>query len=144
MRSTIKSYVVQIVCHHILRVSLQPMRRVYISQATQWNFVNESFMQRLVAQQPIAVEIDATAPQFRSYKQGIYNGPCHRMLVYGPHAFMTIVGYGSSNNQRYWIIKNSWGTSWGEKGYMRLKRYSDPGVMPMCAMGWNVFSVQMK
>ena len=101
-------------------------------------------MQRLVAQQPVAVQVDATAPQFRSYKQGIYSGPCKDLIPYGPYAFMTVVGYGSSNGQPFWILKNSWGTSWGEKGYMRLKRHTNQGVLPMCGIGINAFSVHMK
>ncbi|XP_071343035.1 digestive cysteine proteinase 2 [Trachinotus anak] len=69
---------------------------------------------------PITVAIDADHSSFLFYSSGIYDEPnCNPNNL--SHAVL-LVGYGSEGGQDYWIIKNSWGSSWGEGGYMRLIR----------------------
>lgn len=67
---------------------------------------------------PVAVAIDASTWSFTLYKEGIYDEPLcsSTQLDHG----VGCVGFGSENDVKYWIVRNSWGTVWGEKGYMRL------------------------
>jgi len=65
-----------------------------------------------VTQQPLSIGIDAT--QLKNYKSGIFQGPCGTSLN---HAVLTI-GF---NNDAF-ILKNSWGTSFGESGFFRFAR----------------------
>ena len=64
----------------------------------------------------VAVAIEAENDFFYGYKGGIITTGCGTKL---DHA-VTAVGYGTENGQDYIIIKNSWGTSWGESGYARI------------------------
>uniref|UniRef100_H3C206 Cathepsin 12 n=1 Tax=Tetraodon nigroviridis TaxID=99883 RepID=H3C206_TETNG len=69
---------------------------------------------------PITVAIDASHSSFLFYSSGIYEeSNCNPNNL--SHAVL-LVGYGSEGGQDYWLIKNSWGSSWGEGGYMRLIR----------------------
>ncbi|XP_054458258.1 procathepsin L [Anoplopoma fimbria] len=69
---------------------------------------------------PITVAMDADHASFLFYSSGIYDEPqCNPNNL--SHAVL-LVGYGSEGGQDYWIIKNSWGSSWGEGGYMRMVR----------------------
>ncbi|GMP72169.1 hypothetical protein CsSME_00030291 [Camellia sinensis var. sinensis] len=88
-----------------------------------------------VLKQPISVGIDGSAIDFQLYTGGIYDGDCSGDPNDIDHAVL-IVGYGSDGDDQYWIIKNSWGTTWGISGYGYIKRNtSDPfGVCAINAM----------
>lgn len=64
---------------------------------------------------PVAVYLQAQSG-FMYYTGGIYDGYCGQY----DHA-VTVVGWGSDNGTEYWIIRNSWGTGWGESGHIRIK-----------------------
>lgn len=72
-------------------------------------------------QQPISVGMVGSSIDFQLYTSGIYNGDCSNDPYYIDHAVL-IVGYGSENGEDYWIVKNSWGTSWGIDGYFYIIR----------------------
>ncbi|XP_047319017.1 ervatamin-B-like [Impatiens glandulifera] len=84
---------------------------------------NENSLKKAVAHQPISVGIEAYGKAFKNYVSGIFTGNCRTIL---DHA-VVVVGYGSENGVDYWIVRNSWGSNWGERGYMRIKRNDVPG-----------------
>ena len=87
---------------------------------------SEAKLKALVAKHgAVVTAINAKAP-LDKYSGGIFSG-CTSSKQ---NQAVTVVGYGTSNGVDYWLIKNSWGASWGEKGYIRLKR----GV-GMCGIG---------
>ncbi|KAJ8943320.1 hypothetical protein NQ318_004761 [Aromia moschata] len=68
---------------------------------------------------PVAAAMNAQLQSFSYYEGGIYwDSDCSSQIDHG----VLVVGYGTENGQDYWLIKNSWGTSWGEGGYMRMAR----------------------
>jgi len=76
-----------------------------------------SAIKAAVAAQPTCVSVDAESSHFMNYSGGILNTKrCGHQL---DHA-VTAVGYGVENGQEYLIVRNSWGPSWGEKGYIRM------------------------
>ncbi|OEL31280.1 Senescence-specific cysteine protease SAG39 [Dichanthelium oligosanthes] len=80
---------------------------------------DEAALAAAVAHQPVSVAINGEDPAFRFYAGGVLNGDCGTELN---HA-VTAVGYGTAGDgSRYWLLKNSWGASWGEGGYVRVRR----------------------
>jgi len=84
-------------------------------------FFSESSLQTAVANiGPISVSMDASGADFRLYKDGIYNpASCGRFIL--DHAVLA-VGYGTDKDGDYWLVKNSWNTTWGMEGYFKLAR----------------------
>ncbi|KAE9547191.1 hypothetical protein FO519_009597 [Halicephalobus sp. NKZ332] len=83
---------------------------------------NEEQLKIAVATQgPISIAIHACELTFRGYKTGVYyEKGCSSNMI--DHA-MVAVGYGTDpKHGDYWLLKNSWGTSWGEQGYIRMTR----------------------
>ncbi|GMP33974.1 hypothetical protein CsSME_00007055 [Camellia sinensis var. sinensis] len=80
---------------------------------------DEDALMKAAANQPISVAIDAGGSDFQFYSEGVFTGGCGTELDHG----VAIVGYGTTlDGTKYWIVKNSWGTEWGEKGYIRMQR----------------------
>ncbi|XP_047079209.1 senescence-specific cysteine protease SAG39-like [Lolium rigidum] len=80
---------------------------------------DEASLQKAVAAQPVSIALDGGDNLFRFYKGGILSGDCGTELDHG----IVAVGYGvAGDGTKYWVMKNSWGTTWGEKGFIRMER----------------------
>ncbi|CBI16828.3 hypothetical protein VitviT2T_000582 [Vitis vinifera] len=80
---------------------------------------DERALMKAVAHQPVSVAIDAGGSDLQFYSEGVFDGECGTELDHG----VAIVGYGTTlDGTKYWIVKNSWGAEWGEKGYIRMAR----------------------
>ncbi|XP_047311692.1 probable cysteine protease RD21B [Impatiens glandulifera] len=79
---------------------------------------DEKALQNAIAHQPVSVAISASGRPLQLYVSGVFSGECGTELDHG----VTAVGYGSEDGVDYWIVRNSWGEEWGEKGYFRLER----------------------
>lgn len=81
---------------------------------------SDSAFMAALAQQPVSVAIEADQREFQLYKSGILTSKCGTNLDHGVLA----VGYGTEGGVDYYKIKNSWSTTWGDKGYIRIGRGS--------------------
>uniref|UniRef100_A0ACD5WI16 Uncharacterized protein n=1 Tax=Avena sativa TaxID=4498 RepID=A0ACD5WI16_AVESA len=80
---------------------------------------NEAALMKAVASQPVSVAVDGGDMTFQFYSGGVMTGSCGTDLDHG----IAAIGYGkTSDGTSYWLMKNSWGASWGEDGYLRMEK----------------------
>jgi len=74
-----------------------------------------------VAKGPVSVAIEADQTGFQHYSTGVFSSTCGDKLDHGVLA----VGYGTDGGTDYWKVKNSWGSTWGDAGYIRMAKSCD-------------------
>jgi len=87
---------------------------------------SESAFKASVQAGPTSIAIEADKRVFQTYSSGILNSTkCGTQLDHGVLA----VGYGTENGQAYYLVKNSWASSWGDNGYLKIADVGDgPGI----------------
>jgi len=85
----------------------------------------DELMEAVATKGPIAITVDAST--WSSYSGGIYAG-CNQESPELDHG-VQLVGYGTDNGEDYWLVRNSWGPTWGENGYIRLARTADEAAL---------------
>lgn len=92
---------------------------------------NELLLKEAVSTAPVVACIEADQRAFQFYRSGILKQEnCGTNL---DHAIQ-VVGYGEENGLKYWVIRNSWGTSWGDHGYVRLERKDSSSTDGTCGV----------
>jgi cathepsin L len=69
-----------------------------------------------VAQGPVSIAIEADQAAFQFYSGGVITGNCGENLDHG----VLVVGFNTTDATPYWKVKNSWGPTWGEAGFVRI------------------------
>ncbi len=96
---------------------------------------NETLLKQAVFQRPVASYLDVSTEIFQHYSGGIIGQfdcgtePNHGILI---------IGYGEENSgQKYWLVKNSWGISWGIDGYVKIARTESTSSIGACGIAKN-------
>jgi xylem cysteine proteinase len=91
---------------------------------------NETALVQAVSVQPVSIAIEASGRDFQHYVTGVFTGKCGTDLDHG----VLLVGYGTTAGYKHWIVKNSWGTSWGQKGYILMQRLGSVKKSGLCGI----------
>ena len=83
---------------------------------------------------PVSIAIEADTTYFQHYTSGVLTGSlCGTNLDHG----VLITGYGIENNEKYWLVKNSWGVGWGDHGYIKIGRSDSENDAGVCGVGMS-------
>ena len=94
-------------------------------------YSNELALKQAVSMQPVSVAIEADTRVFQLYTGGIITSTdCGTNLDHG----VLIVGYGEENGTKYWLVKNSWGETWGDNGYVKIGRSESTNSNGICGI----------
>ena len=85
---------------------------------------SDADMMTALSKTVVSIAIQANEPTFQLYKSGVFTGACGSSL---DHA-VALTGYGTMNGLDYYILRNSWGQSWGQSGYMLIGKGNDPAT----------------
>lgn len=93
---------------------------------------NQLHLKQAVAKGPVSVAIEADTSVFQHYTGGVISSSmCGTNLDHG----VLVVGYGTeSDGTDYWIVKNSWGETWGENGYVKIARSDSENDSGICGI----------
>eukprot|EP00727_Mastigamoeba_balamuthi_P010702 m51a1_g6254 putative cysteine proteinase rd21a-like (329) ;mRNA; f:95382-96657 len=108
---------------------------LYARQSTRWERAQNSdgrVVERLLQWGPLMVSIAADRPMFQGYRGGILDTDSCGVV---PSAYGVLVGYGSEDGVKYWNVRLSWGSGWGEGGHVRLVRGKN-----MCGINTDLFA----
>ena len=105
---------------------------------------SDSALMQALTVNTVSIAIEADTKSFQLYKSGIYNdylgcnsnsnkNSIEQPLPNIDHA-VVLVGYNSDIDQNYYILRNSWDTTWGESGYMRIAKGDSYGKYGMCGL----------
>ena len=92
---------------------------------------DQQLLLKAVSQGPVSVAIEADTRIFQLYSGGVIDSSsCGTNLDHG----VLIVGYGTEDGKPYWLVKNSWGDSWGEDGYVKILRSNSSNDAGVCGI----------
>jgi C1A family cysteine protease len=92
---------------------------------------NQLALKEAVSFGPVSIAIEADQRIFQSYSSGVItSSTCGTELDHG----VLIVGYGTENGVDYWLVKNSWSTTWGDEGYVKIERSDSTNDIGICGI----------
>ena len=104
---------------------------VHISSCSDVKPNDQISLKVAVSKQPVAVAIEADTRYFQSYSSGVItSASCGTNLDHG----VLVVGYGTENGIDYYLVKNSWGVSWGDSGYVKIARSDSTNDKGICGI----------